>query len=101
MNRITPEDYGYALEVNDPLHELQAAGRPRLVLKGHTHCHAIWQVGSLTIVETGTLLGSADVCGVLVDLTDATVTPIRRVGSGFAMDDAVSIPVAERPAPSD
>lgn len=102
MNRITPDDYGYALEVNDQLHELQAAGRPRLVLKGHTHRHAIWQVGCLTIVETGTLLGGADVCGVIVDLIDAaTVTPVRRDGDGFATDAAVSIPVAELPAPTD
>jgi predicted phosphodiesterase len=102
MNRITPEDYGYALEVNGRLHELLADGRARLVLKGHTHQHAIWQVGTLTIVETGTLLEQAGVCGVIVDLSDrATVTPIRRDADAFSLEGPIAIPVEPRPVPID
>jgi predicted phosphodiesterase len=102
MNRITPEDYGYALEVNDRLHELLADGRARLVLKGHTHHHAIWQVGTLTIVEAGTLLDHSDVCGVIVDLAEtATVTPVRRDADSFSLEAPVAIPVEQRPEPTD
>jgi predicted phosphodiesterase len=76
MNKITADGYGYALEVNDELQSLLRDHRPRVVVKGHRHRPAIWTVGRLTLVDTGSLLEESETCAVIVDANERAVTPI-------------------------
>ncbi len=84
MNAITADDYGYALEANDDLQRLLAAGRVGLVLKGHRHRHSIWRVGGMTIVDVGALTESAAPCAVVVDVRARTITPLRVSADGVS-----------------
>jgi predicted phosphodiesterase len=77
MNKITADDYGYALEVNDEYQALLRDGRRRVVVKGHRHRAAIWNAGPLTIVDAGSLLEECETCGVIVDGDAGTITPLR------------------------
>jgi predicted phosphodiesterase len=76
MNGIREDDFGYALEVNDELVALRGGGR-RIVVKGHRHQPAIWRVGSLTLIDAGTLLDEHTFrCGVLLDLAAMQAVPL-------------------------
>jgi predicted phosphodiesterase len=81
MNKITADDYGYALEVNDELQSLMRDRRPRVVAKGHRHRPAIWAVGGLTLVDAGSLLDECETCAVIVDDGAGTITPLG-IGNG-------------------
>jgi predicted phosphodiesterase len=98
MSKIGPEDYGYGLEVDDDLHALLADGRARLVVKGHTHRHAIWQLEQLTLIDVGTLLPYATTCGAVLELTETpTVRFIERRDSSFELSPPVATPLEPRP----
>ena len=77
MNKITADDYGYALEANDEYQSLLRDGRRRVVVKGHRHRPAIWNAGPLTLVDAGSLLEECETCGVIVDGRAGTITPFR------------------------
>ena len=97
MSKIGPDDYGYGLEVDDDLHALLADGHPRLIVKGHSHRHAIWQLERLTLVDAGTLLPYSPTCGAVLDLTDApNVRFVDRRDNGFELTRPIAIPLAPR-----
>jgi predicted phosphodiesterase len=82
MNKITADDYGYALEVNDELQALLRDRQPRVVVKGHRHRPAIWAIGNLTLVDAGSLLEEAETCAVIVDGPARSITPISLGAEG-------------------
>jgi predicted phosphodiesterase len=84
MNAITSEDYGYALEANDDLQALVRARRVRLVLKGHRHRQAVWRIGDMTLVDTGTLIEPAAPCAVVVETATRTITPLSVTAAGIS-----------------
>ena len=55
MSRLTPDDYGYAIEVNEDLHALLRAGRYPWVIHGHTHRPMVRHFAGLTLINPGTL----------------------------------------------
>jgi len=56
MNRLRPDDYGYALEQNVALHDLLSGGRvPALMVRGHSHRGGVYRVGALNVLDAGTL----------------------------------------------
>jgi predicted phosphodiesterase len=55
MQRVTPDDYGYALEVKYELHDLINAGEFRFVIAGHTHRPMMRAFDGLTVINAGTL----------------------------------------------
>ena len=67
MCRLTDDDFGYALETNDPLQELLAAEQVRFVVNGHTHGRMVRRFGRLTIINAGTLFRENDPCFAVVD----------------------------------
>jgi predicted phosphodiesterase len=79
MNTITADDYGYALEANDDLQALLGQGLRRIVVKGHRHRAAVWNVGALTLVDAGSLVPytGQEVCGYIIDLAGGMATPLR------------------------
>ena len=93
MSKIGPDDYGYGLEVDDDLQALLADGRSRLVVKGHSHHHAIWQLEHLTLVDAGTLLPYPGACGAVLDLTaEPNVRFLERRDASFELLRPIAVP---------
>lgn len=67
MNRLTPDDYGYALETNDELQELLSRQDHRYVIGGHTHRPMVKDFGGVTVINVGTLLRDHDACFACID----------------------------------
>jgi predicted phosphodiesterase len=55
MARVRPWDEGYALEYNFELHALQQDPTLALVVNGHTHLRMMRRLGSLVLINAGTL----------------------------------------------
>ncbi|MEG4207720.1 metallophosphoesterase family protein [Microcoleus sp. Pol7_A1] len=55
MARLTPGDYGYAIEVNIDIQNLIRGRKYRYVINGHTHYKMVRHFGNLTIINAGTL----------------------------------------------
>jgi len=72
MACLTPDDYGYALEVNGDLHELLATG-VKLVVGGHTHKRMVRRFDSTTIINAGTLKRNYHPCFGLINLVTRKV----------------------------
>ena len=70
MTGLTPDDAGYALDSNQPLQRLLAEGRYALVICGHTHRPMQRAIGSLTIVNAGTLHRLYQPCVAVLDVPE-------------------------------
>lgn len=55
MARLTPGDYGYAIEANIDLQNLIRGQKYRYVINGHTHYKMVRHFGNLTVINAGTL----------------------------------------------
>ena len=55
MARLTPDDYGYAIEANIDLQDLVRGRKYRYVINGHTHYKMVRHFGGLTVINAGTL----------------------------------------------
>lgn len=69
MCRLTDDDFGYALETNDPLQELLAAEQFRFVVNGHTHRRMVRHFRQLTVINVGTLFRENDPCFAVIDFS--------------------------------
>lgn len=67
MNRLTPDDTGYALECNQELQELKWAGTFRFAVGGHTHQRMVRRFGSLTFINAGALPDWSGPCFSIID----------------------------------
>jgi predicted phosphodiesterase len=72
MAKVTPDDFGYAIEANADLQRLMREGTYRWVLNGHTHRRMVRQFGGLTVVNAGTLARDFDPCFLDLDFQAAT-----------------------------
>ena len=55
MARLTPDDYGYAIEANLDLQNLLLERKYQYVINGHTHYKMVRSFGDLIIINAGTL----------------------------------------------
>ncbi len=62
MQRLTPDDYGYALQVIDELHSLIDKQEYKFVVNGHTHRRMVRKFENLTIINAGTLSTKHEPC---------------------------------------
>lgn len=67
MQRLTPDDYGYALEVMEELHTLLRNREYQFVVNGHTHHRMIRQFAHLSIINAGTLYYAHEPCIAIAD----------------------------------
>lgn len=67
MARVTPDDYGYALEANLPLQALRQDGEYCFVANGHTHRRMIRRFDRLTLLNAGALTHDQAPCFATVD----------------------------------
>ncbi len=73
MQRLTPDDEGYALECKDELQRLLRDGKYRIVVAGHTHHRMVRDFGSLIVINTGTLFRPHEPCFATVDFGERWV----------------------------
>jgi predicted phosphodiesterase len=74
MAKVTPDDYGYALESNDELQKLIADPRIRFVVNGHSHRAMVRHFPELTVINAGTLKADNDPCSLLIDFDAGEVS---------------------------
>ena len=68
MARLTPDDYGYGIEVNTDLQALIKERKYKYVFNGHTHYRMVRKFDDLTIVNAGTLKQEHNPVFLFVDL---------------------------------
>jgi predicted phosphodiesterase len=73
MARLTPDDYGYAIESNEDLQQIVRGKSYRFVLNGHTHRRMVRHFGAVTVVNAGTLARDFDPCFMELDFEAALV----------------------------
>jgi predicted phosphodiesterase len=71
MSKVTPDDFGYAIEANADLQRLVREGTYRWVLNGHTHRRMVRHFGGLTLINAGTLARDFDPCFLELDFAAA------------------------------
>lgn len=67
MASVQPFDHGLALANNEALQGLLAEGRYRYVISGHTHRPMVRAIGSLIVINAGTLLRDHAPCCAVAD----------------------------------
>lgn len=94
MTSVTEDTFGYALETNDALQELLRDASVRWMVCGHSHRRMVRRIGSLTIINAGTLHRDHSPCFGVVDLRAAsTVTFFERAADGgMVVAEAVTLP---------
>lgn len=88
MNAIAPDDYGYALEVNEELQAILRDRKRRFVIKGHRHRAAVWRLGAVTLVDAGSLLDDASPGGAVLDLAAGAAHPLTVTDDGVELGRA-------------
>jgi putative phosphoesterase len=68
MRAVQPDDSGYALETNDELQRILREPDTRIMVGGHSHRRMVRRIGSLTIINAGTLARGEGPCFGIVDL---------------------------------
>jgi hypothetical protein len=91
MGSVTPDDYGYALEVNDDLQKLVREGQFSIVVAGHTHRRMVRRFGDLVIVNPGTLLKAHEPCFAVVNFDARAVQFLDVAGAVVRPMPAVSL----------
>ena len=69
MSKINPDDFGYAIEVNDELQEIIRAGKIKIIINGHSHKRMVKKIESLFIVNAGTLFREHSPTFLMIDFT--------------------------------
>jgi predicted phosphodiesterase len=72
MAKVTPDDFGYALESNDDLQNLLRSGAYRWILNGHSHRRMVRSFGTVTIINAGTLTRHHEPCFLELDFETAS-----------------------------
>lgn len=85
MAKVTPDDYGYALESNDELQRLIADPQTRFVVNGHSHRAMVRHFPELTVINAGTLKADNDPCALLIDFDAEEVSLFTWDGDAFAL----------------
>jgi predicted phosphodiesterase len=80
MAKVGPDDFGYAIDVNDELQALMRDPRYQLVVNGHSHRAMVRHFPGLTVINAGTLRGDHDPGFLIVDFQAEEVAMHRFTG---------------------
>lgn len=72
MARLTPDDYGCALEMNQELQQLLRSDF-RVVVAGHTHKRMVRKIDGVTFINAGTLFHKHSPCFAMIDFETSEV----------------------------
>lgn len=90
MARLTPNDYGYAIEVNTDLQNLIIEQKYKYVINGHTHYKMVRNFGKLTIINAGTLKREHEPGFLLIDFVQQFVQ-FFKFFEDFMIEDAEKV----------
>jgi len=57
MSKINPDDFGYAIEVNDDLQKLILCRKYKAIINGHSHKQMVREFNGLVVINAGSLVG--------------------------------------------
>lgn len=90
MQRLLPDDEGYALASNDALQRLIVRADIRYMVGGHTHRRMIRRFGKLTVLNAGTLYRKDDPGAMIVDFGVGAVHLFDVTSEGEVIEAAAS-----------
>lgn len=67
MAKVSPYDYGYAIESNTDLQKIIRKQKYNYIINGHTHKRMVRKFGNITIINAGTLKSEHEPCFLIVD----------------------------------
>jgi predicted phosphodiesterase len=73
MARVTPDDYGYSIEVNADLQKIIKEQKYKYIINGHTHYHMVRKFQNITIINAGTLKREHEPCFLIVNFATKIV----------------------------
>ena len=73
MARLTPDDYGYALEANFELQRIISDNKYSIIISGHTHRRMVRDIGNCIFINAGSLIISNDPCFSFADFHKNTI----------------------------
>jgi predicted phosphodiesterase len=73
MAAVQPFDHGHALESNEALQSILRERRYQYVISGHTHRAMVRVIGSLTVINAGTLLTGQNPCWSVLDFDKRSI----------------------------
>lgn len=91
MNKVDPDDYGYAIESNFGLQKIIKSGKYRYILNGHSHKKMVKPVESLTIINAGTLLHEHNPCFATIDAAFQRITYYSLEHTDIQRDAEISL----------
>jgi predicted phosphodiesterase len=83
MQRLLPDDEGYALACNDELQLLLGRDDLAFMVGGHTHRRMVRRIGKLTIVNPGTLYREHEPGAMILDCATQRVRVLRAESGGL------------------
>jgi predicted phosphodiesterase len=90
MQRLLPEDEGYALTCNDELQLLLGRDDLAFMVGGHTHRRMLRRIGKLTIVNPGTLYREHEPGAMILDCATKSVR-VLHAGNGAVVRQGESV----------
>jgi putative phosphoesterase len=93
MHAVGPDDAGYALEANDSLQLALRDPELRILVGGHSHRRMVRRIGSLALINAGTLARGEDPAFGVVDLERREVTFFSCDRGRIARAEVVALPV--------
>jgi predicted phosphodiesterase len=85
MAKVGPDDYGYAIDVNDDLQELISDPKIQLVVNGHSHRAMVRHFDGLTVINAGTLKWDDEPGFLVLDFESAQVQMLRWDGAAISV----------------
>lgn len=73
MAKVTPDDFGYAIDWNEDSQNVVHVGRYRWLLNGHSHRRMVRRFGELTFINAGTLKRDHQPCFLELDFERGSV----------------------------
>lgn len=86
MARLTPDDYGYAIESNMELQELIHSQRYKFIINGHTHQRMVRSFAGVTIINVGKLKQEHNPCFAVADF-DKRIVQFYEIESDSIIHD--------------
>jgi predicted phosphodiesterase len=72
MAKVSPDDFGYALDANDDLQNILRGRTYRWILNGHSHRRMVRDFGGITLINAGTLMRHHEPCFLELDFETAS-----------------------------
>ena len=81
MARVTPDDYGYAIEANTDLQKIIREQKYKYIINGHTHYPMVRKFQNITIINAGTLRRDHEPGFLIIDFRNKIINFLKFIES--------------------